>query len=225
MTRKVKEAAAAYGADLCGIADLAPMAEEIACLFGASFRAYDRAVSVAVFLPSRIVRELRDGPSHTYLTYYDIANSILNEICFKLNKDIETMGYHSYPVPASQRSGKHRERGLFSHRLAAAAAGLGWIGKSCNLINEVVGPCLRLGTVLTDAPLRPDGPVANRCGDCVACREQCPPRAILGRPYVTGEPLKQRFVFERCDEYLSEIRQVFGKRICGRCLAACPWGR
>ncbi len=202
-----------------------PSGRKSGLFFGDEFQAYPRAVSIAVFLPNRVVDELIEGPTHTYHAYYDIANALLNDICFKLSKEIEKLGYTAFPIPASQRSGKHRERGIFSHRLAAAGAGLGWIGKNCSLINREVGPRLRLGTVLTDMPLSPDGPVENRCGDCTVCRDQCPPGAILGRPYVAGEPLEKRFIFEKCDDYLTETRQVFGKRICGRCIAVCPWGR
>ncbi len=225
LTEKIKSLALSYGADLCGIADLSHKREEIGDFFGASFRDYPRAVSVAVFMPNQVLDELLEGPTHTYLAYYDIANALLNEICFKLNKDLEKMGYRAFPIPASQRSGVHRQRAIFSHRLAAAEAGLGWIGKSCSLINEEVGPRLRLGTVLTDAPLTPDQPVKNRCGDCQKCRDICPPGAILGRSYQPGEPLEMRFDFDQCENYLAETRQVFGKRICGRCIAVCPWGR
>ncbi len=225
LTEEIKERALFYGADLCGIADLTPLAAELGAFYGPAFAGFPRAVSVAVFLPSLVVDELLTAPSHTYLAYYDIANGLLNEICLKLNKDLEKKGYAAYPIPASQRSGAHRERGIFSHRLAAAAAGLGWLGKNGSLVHERVGPRLRLGTVLTDAPLTADAPVASRCGDCVQCRDACPPGALLGREYLPGEPLSARFVFQKCEDYLAETRQVFGKRICGRCIAVCPWGR
>ena len=110
-------------------------------------------------------------------------------------------------------------------KMAAQMAGLGWIGKNCSLISPQNGPRLRLGTVLTDAPLEPDSPIENRCGDCTQCRDICPAGAILGKAFDCNDALSQRFDFKKCDAYLSETRQTFGKRICGRCIAVCPYGR
>lgn len=214
-----------WGANLCGVADLTPHVEAIGRLYGADFGQYPRAFSFAVFLPSPVVAELLASPSHTYLAYYDIANGLINQIGLRLNNFLVQEGYKAYPIPASQRAGETKEGSIFSHRMAAALAGLGWIGKSCSLINPEVGPRLRLGTVLTDAALVADKPMANQCGDCTACTDICPAGAILGNSFQPRQDLAERFDFHRCDDYLTEVRQTFGKRICGKCVAVCPQGR
>ena len=89
----------------------------------------------------------------------------------------------AYPIPASQRNGRDRMQSIFSHRMAAHLAGLGWIGKNCCLITPIAGPRVRLVTVLTDAPLPPGSPMDSRCGDCTACVDACPPHAIKGRAF------------------------------------------
>jgi epoxyqueuosine reductase QueG len=64
----------------------------------------------------------------------------------------------------------------------------------------------------------------NRCGTCQACVEACPAAAITGRGFKEGESLDVWLNAKACDEYLAKVRVSFGKRICGRCLAFCPWG-
>ena len=213
------------GADAFGVAELETAAAAIHKAYGDTFDGYTRAVSFAVHLPRRVVDEVLDHPSHTYLAYYDIANSLLNRIGLIVNNRLEREGFLSFPIPASQRTRENKEGGIFSHRMAAQMAGLGWIGKNCSLISPQNGPRLRLGTVLTDAPLEPDSPIENRCGDCTQCRDICPAGAILGKAFDCNDALSQRFDFKKCDAYLSETRQTFGKRICGRCIAVCPYGR
>lgn len=217
--------AAALGADACGIADLTPYRAQLTSLYGDERGQFSRAVVAAVFLPRRVVDELLQHPSHSYLTYYDTANALLNQVALILSNVLQKAGYDSLPIPASQRTGPAKDGGAFSHRLAAHLAGLGWIGKSCHLIHPAVGPRLRLVTVLTDAPLTAAQPLTGRCGDCTRCADHCPAGAIKGVPWAMGDDLSQRFDFQKCDQYLTEVRQVFGKRICGRCLAICPQGR
>ena len=216
--------ARSLGADLFGVADLSPYRDTLYSRYGEPVAAFPRAVCMAVLLPRRVTDELIDHPTHAYLRYYDAANSLLDQIALVTANQLSRAGFDSLPIPASQRSGQ-KDGGAFSHRLAAAAAGLGWIGKSCNLISPEAGPRLRLVTVLTDAPLPCGQAIAARCGDCQKCRDACPAKAILGQPFRAEDALSVRFDFDRCDEYLSETRQVFGKRICGRCIAACPHGK
>ena len=223
-TEIVKQNALDWGADICGIADLKTVADALEDGFDARFSGLTRAVSYGVYLPKRVVDEVLEHPTHTYLAYYDIANALINQIGLRLNNYLMKQGYEAYPIPASQRLGA-KDRSIFSHRMAAQLAGLGWIGKSCALVTKEVGPRLRLGTVLTDAPLLADSPMEDQCGSCRLCTEACPAHAILGKNFDPAEPLSARFDFQRCDAFLTETRQTFGKRICGRCVAACRYGK
>lgn len=63
----------------------------------------------------------------------------------------------------------------------AAASGLGWKGKNGLLISPKYGTRVGIGTVLTDAALPPDKPLAKSCPeDCFICVEKCPSKAIDG---------------------------------------------
>ena len=213
------------GADHFGFADLEPHQAELRDYYGADWDAYPRAISFAVNFPAAVVEQLLDAPTHTYLYYYDVLNHRINDIALSLCTFLAAKNYRAFPIPASQRQNADKLSGIFSHRIAARLAGLGWIGKSGSLIHPEVGPRLRLGTVLTDAPLQTGHPLANGCGRCKVCRDVCPAGAIKGVLYHEGQPLEDRLDVFACDRYLQDQRLSFGKRICGLCIEACPDGK
>jgi epoxyqueuosine reductase len=109
----------------------------------------------------------------------------------------------------------------------AAAAGIGWQGKSTMLLNRELGTWFFLAEVLTTLEFAADAPQPNRCGKCTRCIEACPTGAITA---------PHRLDARRCISYLTielkgsipvELRPLIGDRIygCDDCLDACPWNR
>ena len=234
------------GADLCGIADLTVDQNWIETTYGSLCASFPRAVSVAVFFPREIIQEQAVGPTRSYSYFYGGINRQLDSITLQLSNFLQKQGYRAYPVPTSDyrqsksfpglqdtvaqcgpddlEKSETELMGMFSHRFAAHKAGLGWIGKSCHLINPQVGPRLRLATVLTDAPLQADTPLPNRCGECTKCQEACPVGAIKGVPFDPADDPEKRINKKICYDFLEDMADVFGQHTCARCLAACPWG-
>ncbi len=214
------------GATLFGVANLLPYKKYIEEVYGKELLHLDKAISIGIQYPKDVVNQLLDGPTHTYLYYYKILNAKLDDIALQIAIEIEKNGWRSFPVPASQRVTDDRLAGIFSHRMAAHLSGLGWIGKNSSLITKEYGPRLRLVTILTDAPIAYDEPFeGDLCGECNKCISACPSGAVVGNPFKEDDPLEKRFIGKLCDVHLSRVRNTFGKRICGKCLASCPFGK
>jgi len=109
----------------------------------------------------------------------------------------------------------------------AVKAGLGWMGKHTNVLSQDAGSWFFLGEIYTNLLLVSSQPVEERCGDCVACIDICPTKAII-KPYELDA--------RRCISYLTiehkgviaeEFREAIGNRIygCDDCQLACPWNR
>jgi len=109
----------------------------------------------------------------------------------------------------------------------AAQAGLGWIGKHTLLINPKLGSNFVLGEIITDVSFEPDKPTESRCGDCQACIDACPTKALI-RPFVLNA--------SKCISYLSiehkgEVSTELQKFVtdetygCDRCVDVCKYGR
>jgi epoxyqueuosine reductase len=231
LDQQYREFADELGADFYGVADLSPAHVAISAQGGAVIAGFPRAISVGVALFDAIVDQLpQNGQRAVAMSYrhhcYDVVNQRLDHISSTLSSNLQCHGYRTLPVPASQTVDDERLCGIFSNKLAAHLAGLGWIGKSCLLVTPEVGPRARWATVLTDAPLAATGPsMYEGCGDCRECVEICPPRAFTGRAFRAEEPREMRFDAHKCHAHLKEMEQESSQRVCGLCLYVCPNGQ
>jgi ferredoxin len=195
------------------------------------------------------VNELTSGPKYAYRYCSEVLDRKLDDIALEVSLVLQAKKYRVFPVPANESEVAQNEflfhrivndrpepylsiprfegalKAAFSHRMAAQRAGLGWIGKSCSLVNPTVGPRLRLVTVLTDACLPPDEPIESLCGDCTLCVDACPIKAIKGIAWREKDPREARLDATACRDYLLRTREAFGKSVCGMCLAVCHWGK
>ena len=112
-------------------------------------------------------------------------------------------------------------------RAAAVRAGLGWYGKSSNVLVPGEGSWFVLGSVLTDAPLAvgaeavPDG-----CGSCTRCLDGCPTGAIIA-PGVVDARRCLAWHVQMEGELPHEFRVALGDRLygCDECQEVCPPSR
>ncbi len=219
------------GADLFGVADLAPAREAIEAQGGPELTRYPRAISLGIILLDTIVDQLpKRSDRAVSVAYrhhaYDVVNDQLDIITLRLSRELEHEGYRAYPLSSSQRVNDEKICAAFSHKMAAHLAGLGWIGKSCLLVTPEAGPRVRFATILTDAPLEATGePMEQRCGECQECVKICPVSAFTGRAFTEDEPREARYDALKCQEYLKDIEKKTGRAVCGMCLYVCPHGR
>ncbi len=112
-------------------------------------------------------------------------------------------------------------------RAAAHRAGLGWYGKSSNLLLPGRGSWFVLGSVLTDARLEPSGgPVEDGCGTCRRCLDGCPTGAIVAEGVVdAGRCLSWHLQVP--GPFPREYRAALGDRMygCDECQEVCPPNR
>lgn len=218
------------GARFFGVADLTGAVETIVDQGGDYLAAYPRALSIGIAMADGIVDQL---PRHkeidvarTYDYLYYTVNRSLDRIALRLSVVLNTYGFKTFLIPASDKIDDAKMQGLFSQKLAARLAGLGWIGPSCLLITPETGPRARWVTVLTDAPLEAGAPIKSQCGDCQKCVAACPPKAFTGRYFDPAEHRDARFIVQRCDDYRRHLKsKVTGTRTCGMCVHVCPFGR
>lgn len=117
-------------------------------------------------------------------------------------------------------------------RAAAVRAGLGWYGKSANVLVPGHGSWFVLGSVLTDAPLVPVGaagrpePVADGCGPCRRCLDGCPTGAIVA-PGVVDARRCLAWLVQAEGEFPHEFRVALDDRLygCDDCQEVCPPAR
>lgn len=227
---KIRQMAEACGADFFGIADLGLAKDEVVRQGGAELAVYPRAVSIGIRLFDDIVDRLPDRDRmDVVVSYrhhcYDVINDRLDDIASRVAGELQRAGYRAYPLSSSKRVDRERIYALFSHKLAAHLAGLGWIGKSCLLVTPEHGPRVRFVSVLTDAPLEAGIPMDVACGECTECVDACPVSAFTGRAFSEDEPREARFDARKCESYFSEMEKQGWPAVCGMCLYACPRGK
>ncbi len=149
--------------------------------------------------------------------YHKVMRKRLQQLAEKIHTSIGDFGYRVFVDSAP-----------VLEKPLAQKAGLGWIGKHSNLINNKAGSWFFLGEIYTDLPLPVTTTTAhNHCGNCTACIDCCPTQAIVA-PYQVDA--------RRCISYLTiechgsipiEFRTAMGNRIygCDDCQLCCPWNR
>ena len=210
------------GADLFGIADLVPVRNFVLSQGPSTIGQFPRAVSMGIRLNDWIVDSHSPNETRRKSLYwhhvYDVVTQSLDFLAYDVTRWLNGRGFQAFPVPGSTPYDFEKLLGVFSHKLAAHLAGLGWIGKSCLLLTEPFGPRVRFVSVLTDAPLDAGSPMDKPCGKCHVCIDSCPVKAFTGMEFNLQEGREVRFDVFKCSEYRRE-------HPCGLCVSSCPKGK
>jgi epoxyqueuosine reductase QueG len=174
----------------------------------------------------QIMVSISTGPNQAYADEYAKVNNRINELSEALAAGVKIRGFRSQPLAASLRTDTVNIKGDFPQKTAATRAGLGWIGRHCQLITRQFGSWVRLGTVFTDMEL-PCGPPLERnfCGSCTLCVEACPAKALKGNAWHPGLSREEILDVRICDRWKKEHYFQYHKgHNCGICSAVCPYG-
>jgi epoxyqueuosine reductase len=145
--------------------------------------------------------------------YHRVLEKKLTALCGWLDERLP--GVRSRPLV---------DYGPLAERAYAARAGIGWVGKSTNLLTPGIGSWTLLADLITTAELEPDGPLRKTCGGCTRCVAACPTGAIDG-PYVLDnrrcisfQTIEQRGAIPR------DLRPLMGDWLfgCDICQDVCP---
>jgi epoxyqueuosine reductase len=112
--------------------------------------------------------------------------------------------------------------GVFSHKIAATQAGLGWIGKTACFVSARFGTGVRLTSVFTDLELPTGEPTTESgCAGCVACVEACPVGAGRDVQWRAGLPRDVMYDEKACERQTELHPEWDGT--CGVCQTVCPY--
>ncbi len=187
---------------------------------------FPRALSWAIPMDPHIMATIQNGPNQAYADEYARVNNRINDVSQRLSAEIKSRGFRSQPLGASERTDPLHIKGDFPQKTAATRAGLGWIGRHCQLITREFGPWVRLGTVFTDMELPCATPIEqSHCGKCGRCVAACPADALKGALWYPGIPREKLLDVHVCDKWKKEhYFQYHHGHNCGICAAVCPHG-
>jgi epoxyqueuosine reductase QueG len=220
LEKQIAQITATHGCTLYGFADLEGITP-------GKLARFQRGISFVIQMEPWVMDQLAEGPTDAYSVLYHQVNLRIDALSAEVVRAVEKAGYQAWAVPSSSRTDTVNIRGDFQHKTAATRAGLGWVGKNCQLLTRPWGPWVRLGTVLTDAPFEPARPVEKSlCGKCTRCIAACPAGALQGGSWNPGVERHLILNARACDDYKkAHFFQFHGGHNCGICTQACPVGQ
>jgi len=144
-----------------------------------------------------------------------VINDELDTIANQVSRFLARQGYECLPTPANEWRDPRTVKPMISHVLSAVAAGLGEPGWNNLLLTPEFGARQKLVSVITDAPLQPDGvysgdPICDRCMACVTncnigaiAEERARTIVIQGRRFEWGALRRLKCLWE-CGGLTSE---------------------
>ncbi len=124
------------------------------------------------------------------------------------------------------RAKAYVDHGLMLERSLASRAGLGWRGRSSQIISQSLGALTTLAVLLTDLePPESELEHLDRCGTCTACVKDCPTNAITPDRFVDARRCLSYYTIEHRGSIPLEFRASLGNHLfgCDDCLDVCPW--
>ncbi len=256
VTKTVKTFTLELGADMVGIGSAETMNREARKLQTPE-ESLPGAKAVVSF-GMRMLNSIFKSPNvRISRASYVYLHDSLDDIAWKVAGFLEERGFDAIPIPSAVPVEMMERGGLLgdiSQRHAAVQAGLGRVGVSQNFLSPRFGPRVRLGSVVTTAPLFADEPLKDEVclGEkCRKCIESCPAKAIseagfevkrclsvlhkynlygllklMGKVLNTEDPEeKKRLIFDRTFSEIYMSLRSGDPPFCIKCVEVCPMGK
>ena len=148
--------------------------------------------------------------------YHKVMRKKLQQLAIKIETHVSDFAYRVFVDSAP-----------VLEKALAEKAGLGWIGKHSNLLSRDAGSWFFLGEIYINVPLPVDKPLSSHCGNCTACIDDCPTKAIVAPYKVDARKCISYLTIENKNAIPVEYRKAMGNRIygCDDCQLVCPWNR
>lgn len=215
--RDLKKILYENGASLVGFADLKSIVVND-LTFG---------VSVGVAIPPHVIQSIQNGPTMDYYNEYHRINKLLDHIVTVGAEFLTDKGYDAHAQTTGSVVESDDYRTALPHKSVATRAGLGWIGKSALFVSAKFGSAVRLSSLVTNAQLQCAAPVNDsRCGNCMACANACPGKAISGKLWNVNRDRDDFFNPIDCRKAARELaaKQINQEiTLCGMCIWVCPY--
>ena len=107
----------------------------------------------------------------------------------------------------------------------AVRAGIGWLGKHTNVINNNIGSWIFIANIITNYEFNYSSPLPDFCGSCTACIDACPTDAIVHEYVVDSKKCISYLTIEKKGEISQEFKGKFDNWLfgCDICQDVCPW--
>ncbi len=221
MSAVIKSLALSYGADIAGIASLNSHHHyshrgDIFGMGGGYGKQISLSYKYAVVIAAALNKEMVNNAPGAEVQIasmlgYARSTAVTAQLVLyikSLGYDAQTDNFIEYYSPIAP---------------LAVDAGIGQMGRCNMVVNKQYGNRLKIGAVLTNLPLREDGPVdfglVEFCLACGKCARNCPAKAISnGVPEMINGILQWPHNETRCME-------MWMKNGTGICMASCPFSQ
>jgi len=188
---------------------------------------FKHGIVIALPYSNEAMASSQSTPSIQHRGEYITLNETIPKLITKVAEYLIQNNYKALPLIRHNIVVDQDLRTILPYKTVATLAGIGWIGKCATLVTHEYGSAVRLGIILTNAPLECGTPITkSQCpAGCNICVNICPGNAPKGMLWEAGIDRDEFFDARACYKAANKIITPGlppGSTFCGLCIANCP---